>query len=72
MTDDRAIAKSMRDNPKYHAEKAQQFISKMAETLKKPGVTSKQRDEIERKMKGIYDIKRKFDKGIPLDKRRIN
>jgi (p)ppGpp synthase/HD superfamily hydrolase len=71
MTDDRRIAESMSKDPEYHAEKAQQFINKMAENLKKPGVTAEKRNEIEAKMKGIYNIKRKFENGIPLDKRRI-
>jgi len=69
MTDDRNISQSLRDNPKYHIDKAQQFISKIEESMNKPGVTSKQREEMVNKQRGIYEIKRKLEKGIPLDTR---
>lgn len=71
MTDDRNVKESMRKDPKYHAEMAQRTIGALNEELKKPNISSNERGNIESRMKSFYDLKRKFEKGIPLDTRRF-
>jgi hypothetical protein len=66
MTDDRNIKQSMKDNPKYHAEMAKQFIGKMAEKLNKSGVTMADKARIYKKMKGFDVIRKKLESGKGL------
>ena len=67
LTDDRAIRDSMKTNPKWHADKAREFIGRQREKLKKSGVTSSERSQIYKSMKWFDTKRKKFESGKGLD-----
>lgn len=69
-TDDRVIRDTQKNNPEAHAEQAKRFINKMGDKLKKPGVTSKDRARIGKKMKRFDRIRKQFKSGEGLSDKR--
>jgi len=56
---------SNKENARY----AERFIGKMKDKIKQPGITSKDKTRIYRKMKGYDKIKKKFESGEGLSQR---
>lgn len=69
-TDDRVVKQTMRTHPKQHAKMAQRMINKLKQGADKPGVTTEERKKIERKMRGLNNIKKKFESGKGLSTER--
>lgn len=66
-TSDRWVQNSMKKHPEVHVEYAKKFVGDLKKKLAKPGITSKDRARIYKKMKGFERIRKKFKSGKGLN-----